>query len=109
MENAVIGISFGGKTLVAGKVKNGRIEKSISGKINNKAPEDEILGEVFKIINEVKDNEVAGIGIGVPSLVDVEKGIVYRVHNIPSWHEVHIKDILEDRSAPDCASVRMWE
>ncbi len=96
MENAVIGISFGGKTLVAGKVKNGRIEKSISGKINNKAPEDEILSEVFKIINEVKDNEVAGIGIGVPSLVDVEKGIVYRVHNIPSWHEVHIKDILED-------------
>ncbi len=99
MDNAVIGISFGGKTLVAGKVKNGRIEKSISRKINNKAPEDEILAEVFGIINEVKDDEAAGIGIGVPSLVDVEKGIVYRVQNIPSWHEVHIKDILEDHFA----------
>jgi len=95
MDNAVIGISFGGKTLVAGKVKNGRIEKSITKKINNKAPENEILNEVFTIINEVKDDEVAGIGIGVPSLVDVEKGIVYRVQNIPSWREVHIKDILE--------------
>ncbi len=84
MENAVIGISFGGKTLMAGKVKNGRIEKSITRKINNKAPEDEILAEVLKIINEVKDDEVAGLGIGVPGLVNVEKGIVYRVQNIPS-------------------------
>ena len=95
MENAVIGISFGGKTLMAGKVKTGRIEKSITRKINNKAPEDEILAE--EIINEVKDDEVVGIGIGVPGLVDVEKGIVYRVQNIPSWREVHIKEILEDQ------------
>ncbi len=95
MDKAVIGISFGGKTLVAGKVKDGKIEKSITKKINNKAPENEILSEVFAIINEVKDEEVAGIGIGVPSLVDVEKGIVYRVQNIPSWREVHIKEILE--------------
>lgn len=67
MENALIGISFGGKTLVAGKVKDGRVKKSITRKINNKAPEDEILAEVFNIIHEVKDNEVAGIGIGVPA------------------------------------------
>jgi glucokinase len=95
MESAVIGISFGGKTLVAGKVKNGAIEKSVSKKINNKGSEEEILAEVYEIINEVKDDESAGIGIGVPSLVDVEKGIVYRVQNIPSWREVHIKEILE--------------
>jgi glucokinase len=95
LKNSVIGISFGGKTLVAGKVKDGRIENSITRKINNRATEDEVLAEVFGIINEVKDEEVAGIGIGVPSLVDVEKGIVYKVHNIPSWREVHIKEILE--------------
>ncbi len=96
MENAVIGISLGGKTLMAGKVKNGRIEKSITRKINNKAPEDEILAEVLKIINEVKDDEVVGLGIGVPGLVDTEKGVVYRVQHIPSWREVHIKEILEN-------------
>lgn len=95
MNNAVIGISFGGKTLVAGKVKDGKTEKSITKRINNKAPENEVLAEVFGIINEVIDNEVAGIGIGVPSIVDVEKGIVYKVQNIPSWREVHIKEILE--------------
>ena len=96
MNNAVIGVSFGGKTLVAGKVKNGKIEKSITRKINNRAPEDEILTEVINIIHEIFDKEAAGIGIGVPSLVNVEQGIVYRVHNIPSWREVHLKEILED-------------
>ncbi|RLD90081.1 MAG: ROK family protein [Bacteroidetes bacterium] len=95
MENAVIGVSISGKVLVAGKVKEGKIENSISRRINNKASENEVLAEVFDIINEVKDNEVAGIGIGVPSLVDVEKGIVYQVQNIPSWREVHIREILE--------------
>jgi glucokinase len=35
------------------------------------------------------------IGIGVPGLVDRERGIVYDVLNIPSWTEVPLKDILE--------------
>ena len=95
MEKAVIGVSISGKVLMAGKVKGGKIENSLSRRINNKASEDEVLAEVFDIINQVKDDEVAGIGIGVPSLVDVDKGIVYRVQNIPSWREVHIREILE--------------
>ena len=41
--------------------------------------------------------DVDGIGIGVPSVVDTEKGIVYNVVGIPSWQEVHLKDVLEDR------------
>jgi glucokinase len=96
MESAVVGVSISGKSIVAGKVKNGTIEKSITRKIYNRGSEEEILSEVFSVINEVKDDEVAGIGIGVPSLVDVEKGIVYRVQNIPSWREVHLKEILEN-------------
>ncbi len=96
MESAVVGVSISGKSIVAGKVKNGTIEKSITRKIYNRGSEEEILSEVFSVISEVKDDEVAGIGIGVPSLVDVEKGIVYRVQNIPSWREVHLKEILEN-------------
>ncbi len=97
MEESILGISLSGKTLIAGKVKNGKIEKSITKKINNKGSEELIISEVINIINEVKDDEVQGIGIGVPSLVDVEKGIVYNVVNIPSWREVHIKEILESQ------------
>ena len=41
--------------------------------------------------------EVAGIGVGVPSVVDSEEGIVYNVANIPSWTEVPLKRLLQER------------
>ncbi|MDA3892297.1 MAG: ROK family protein [Salinivirgaceae bacterium] len=93
----VVGVFLGGKTLLAGKIKDGKVEKKVEISIDNLAPEQEILLEVIHAINEVFDNEVEGIGVGVPSLVNVNKGIVYHVVNIPSWREVHLKEILEDR------------
>ena len=41
--------------------------------------------------------DVTGIGVGVPSVVDTEKGIVYGVQNIPSWQEVYLKEFLENK------------
>jgi glucokinase len=41
--------------------------------------------------------EIKAIGIGVPSVVDVEEGIVYDVQYIPSWKEVKLKKIMEER------------
>lgn len=97
INKSTIGVSLGGKTLVAGKVKNGKIENSVTKRIDNNASEEKIIAEVINIIEKVKDETIVGIGIGVPSLVDVEKGIAYRVQKIPSWKEVHVKEILESR------------
>jgi glucokinase len=41
------------------------------------------------------DPGVTGIGIGVPSVVDIETGTVYDVTNIPSWRKVELRSILE--------------
>lgn len=94
--DAIVGVFLGGKLLHAGKVKNDRIVKSTAKTIDNLASEEEVLEEVINAINEVFDDEVRGIGVGVPSLVDTENGIVYDVQHIPSWEEVHLKDILTD-------------
>ena len=40
-------------------------------------------------------NSKKGIGVGVPSVVDIENGIVFDVVNIPSWQRVELKKILE--------------
>ena len=95
--DAIVGVFLGGKILHAGKVKNDRIVKSTTKTIDNLASEEEVLEEVINAINEVFDDEVKGIGVGVPSLVDTENGIVYDVQHIPSWEEVHLKDILTDK------------
>ena len=97
MENkSIIGVSLGGRTLLVGRVKGGKVEKSLSKKINNKETEGNIIKEVVSSIKEVMDESVAGIGFGAPSLVDVENGIVYHVQKIKSWKQVHIREILED-------------
>ena len=56
---------------------------------------EETLEALIKVIRSVWDESVVAIGIGVPSVVDREKGIVYNVVNIPHWEEVHLKEILE--------------
>jgi glucokinase len=41
--------------------------------------------------------QIAGVGIGLPGLVDYEKGIVRFLPNIPGWRGVHLKSILQKR------------
>lgn len=96
-KKAIIGVALGGKKLLSGKVLNGNLIKSNSYTINNRGTEEEVLSEVINSISTVFDKDVAGIGIGVPSLVDVVQGIVYKVQKIPAWREVHLKEILENR------------
>lgn len=93
---AVVGVFFMGKLLQVGKVKNNRIVKTYSVEVDNLASEEEVLSQLISAIKEVFDDEVIGVGVGVPSLVDTDKGIVYEVKHIPAWKEVYLKDILTD-------------
>ena len=90
-----LGIDLGGTNIRLGLVNEGNIEKLISKKISSKESKDVILKEVISSIAEIFNSKVESIGIGVPSMVDISEGIVYEVHNIPSWREVHLKKIIE--------------
>lgn len=96
-DKTIVGVFLGGKNLVSGRVKGGVIEKLSKTVIDNKAPEESVIAEVISSIEDVFTDDVEGIGIGVPSIVDTQKGIVYKVTNIPSWIEVHLKDIIEEK------------
>ncbi len=91
-----IGIDFGGTNTRVGLVDNGNIVNLISEPTLSQESEKKILDHLIDIIRRVITPDVTGIGIGVPSVVDADKGIVYNVANIPSWKEVHLKKILED-------------
>jgi len=94
---AIIGVDLGGTKVSLGKVKKNRIVKHISSDISAEGSEEQILGEIIQAIEEIFEPGVAGIGVGVPSVVDVERGIVYEVQNIASWKEVPLKEIMENR------------
>jgi len=42
-------------------------------------------------------NQIAGVGIGFPGLIDYEKGIVRFLPNIPGWKRVPLKSILQNK------------
>jgi len=94
-EPAVIGVDLGGTNVRAGKVVGQKIKDHRTRAITSQGTQDLVLQEIRETISAVLDKQVSAIGIGVPSLVDVDKGIIYTVENIPSWKEVPLKDILE--------------
>jgi len=98
MENStVIGVDLGGTKVQAGRVYKGVVQQTQKISISAQGSEQQVMAEVMKAIEGVFDSDVSGIGVGVPSVVDVENGIVYDVQNIPSWKEVKLKERLEDQ------------
>ena len=92
----ILGIDLGGTNLCIGLVDGNVVRQVVS--VPSFSPSftlEQTLEYLAERIAEVITPEVTKIGIGVPSVVDVEKGIVYDAANIPSWKEVHLKEYLE--------------
>jgi len=94
---SILGIDLGGTNVRVGRVKNDSIEKIATTKITSDGTEEIILNEICQTIDNVIQTDVKGIGVGVPSVIDIKNGIVYDVQNIPSWKEVHLKEYLEKK------------
>ncbi len=92
-----IGVDLGGTNVRCGLVEDEKIINLLAKSINSYGTEIEVLNDIFLLLDDLVADDIEGIGIGVPSVVDVENGIVYDVYNIPSWKSVPIKTILEKR------------
>lgn len=90
-------MDLGGTNVRAGLVKDGRIVRLLSEPCKADRPEGEVVDHIASLIGKLITPDVARIGIGVPSVVDAARGIVYNVVGIPSWREVYLKDLLEKR------------
>lgn len=93
----IIGIDLGGTNVRAGLVENGRVLQIYQSELSEKNSLQSTLNQLFSSISSFAKYDVRGIGIGVPSIVDTKKGIVYDVVNIPSWKKVELKNILEEK------------
>lgn len=94
----VLAIDLGGTNLCLGLVDNGVVVNMTSvPSFRTSATMEQTLEYLAEQISIMITPDVEKIGIGVPSVVDIEKGIVYDAANIPSWKEVHLKRFLEER------------
>ena len=91
----ILGIDLGGTNVRVGQLSDGKLINKIVEPSPGQMPLEESLIYLKDQINKMFTPEVRGIGVGVPSVLDSETGVVYNVANIPSWVEVPLKEILE--------------
>lgn len=95
--DTVIGVDLGGTNVRAGVVEGGRLTDVRSVTVRSQGSEQDVLEDVFSAIDPIMRPDVAGIGAGVPSVIDLKAGIVYDVQNIRSWKKVPLRAHLEER------------
>lgn len=96
MDQITIGVDLGATRTRVGVVQNGNVLEQLEFPTSSQGSKKQIISELIEGIEKISRADFLGIGIGVPGLIDEEKGIVYDLWNIPSWKEVHLKHYLED-------------
>ena len=98
----VVGVDLGGTKILAGVFSNsmkclGKVKTSTKALRGPEAVVERIARCVQDAVDEcdLKLDQVRGIGLGAPGAVDPEKGEVIFAPNLPDWHDVPLKKLLE--------------
>ncbi|MBS1522081.1 MAG: ROK family protein [Bacteroidetes bacterium] len=97
MDIKVIGIDLGATNIRGAVVIGDTLLNIVSARIHSDGTVDEVLEDIYQVVDALIDDSITAIGIGVPSVVDVLNGIVYDVQYIPSWVEVPLKRLMEEK------------
>jgi len=92
-----IGIDLGATNIRVGLVEDRELVDVQQAPTPADGSAEEVLEQIYALLDRMPLDRVASIGAGVPSVVDVTAGVVYDVQNIPSWQEVPLGPFLEDR------------
>ena len=95
INNIVLGLDIGGTKISSGLNDKGMIYERTKINTPFNGSQDEILKVIADHISSYLSFDFRAIGIGIPGLVDPDKGIVYNLANIPSFQKVDLKDYLE--------------
>ena len=100
LDSSIATLDIGGTKITSGRyrfscLKDGSMEAIETRPFCAQASAAEILAFIIKCIENIQLDNMVAIAIGVPSIVDVEQGIVYETVNIESWQQVSLKKDLE--------------
>lgn len=90
-----IGIDIGGTKISGIQLKDNVLQKKTKQDTGSDRPLKQILASLFEVIDALMEDEVQAIGIGVPGILDVEKGIIISINNIPEFNGFHLKSAVE--------------
>ncbi len=97
MSHNILGIDIGGTNFDLGIVSSGQVTARSKSGVLKTASEKELLARLFDAIDSHITENTSAIGVGVPGVVDADKGVIYDIQNIPAWKEVPLQKILEEK------------
>jgi glucokinase len=97
-----IGIDLGGTNLRAAAVSsNGELLEQISAATSPEKGREHVIGEIVASIEDLRsrhrDQRLAGVGIGVPGFILIEKGVIVGSNNLAFLENFALRDEIERR------------
>jgi len=97
IEKMIVGVDLGGSKINAILTDFlGNISRQVLKDTLAKEGPDAVIARVIECIKQVtSSNNIAGIGVGAAGACDVESGVVTLSPNLPGWHNVRLRDIIQ--------------
>ena len=97
-----IGVDIGGTSIKGAFITDeGQILDKFSMTVDKETSPDVELGKLCDIINNMREEkhyEVAGIGIGIPGILNMDAGIIISSPNLPNWDGFNIAEYMSYRT-----------
>ena len=97
-----IGVDLGGTNLRAAAVtSDGELLEEFRISTDIAAGRDKVAADIVAGIQEVREghrgDKLIGVGVGVPGLILMDKGIITTAPNLPGWEQFPLRDALESK------------
>ncbi len=102
MSSFAIGVDLGGTNLrIASVDERGTLLEKTTAGTQVARGRDFVIGEMCEAIRataaKFSSSTLAGIGIGVPGIIDMDTGMLRESPNLPGWHDYPVRDEIERR------------
>jgi glucokinase len=97
LEKMIVGVDLGGSKINAILADSrGNISRQVLKDTLAQEGPDAVILRVIECIKQVASStDIAGIGIGAAGACDVESGVITLSPNLPGWHNVQLRDIIQ--------------
>lgn len=101
MARFAIGVDLGGTNLRAAVIdETGALLDRVEGRTNLAAGVETVMDDIARSILELRSGcggQLAGIGVAVPGIIEMKKGLVRESPNLPGFCDIPVRDEIERR------------
>jgi glucokinase len=103
MTTFAIGVDLGGTNLrIAAVDSNGKMLEKTTTSTEVSRGRDQVIEEMCAAIQQIVTKfrgagDLAGIGIGVPGIIELQTGMLHESPNLPGWEDYPVRDEIERR------------